>query len=320
MSRNSFRTSRQTHTLATSWLVFAFALAAPFHPSFAQEGEVVASQGGASVTLEEIDEFAQGIPAEKRNGFFNNPQRIQSVLMNLLLQKQLANAAREHGLDKNPEFAAPLGKPTDAALAAAEVKRFRESLPVPDVAQLAKEEYQAHREDYKTAEQRDVLHLHVSTMSRSADEAKTRAEELHARAIKTPDAFDALVMEASDSGTKEQDKGLVHIGDGLIRSSTLVIAARALGKVGEISPVIADDNGYHVLKLVSLEAPRERSFEEVRERIMAQVKAKYEEDAVNRRTDTLRNLPIDANPELVASLRTRYAKTADAAATNPPEG
>lgn len=318
MSRDFSCDSRRS--LLAAWLVFAFIGIASVRPAAAQEDTIVATQGGASVTLAEIDEFAQAIPEEKRYGFFNNPQRIQSLLMNLLLQKQLANAAREHGLDKNPEFAAPLGKPTDAALAAAEVKRFRESLPVPDLAQLAKEEYQAHREDYNTAEQRDVLHLHVSTRSRTVEEAKARAEELHARALKSPDAFDALVMEASDSGTKEQDKGLVHIGDGLIRSSTLVVEARALGKVGEISPVIADDNGFHVLKLVALEASRPQSFEEVRERIMAKVKARYEQDAVSRRTDTLRNLPIDANPELVASLRTRYAKAADAAGAGSPEG
>ena len=39
----------------------------------------------------------------------------------------------------------------------------------------------------------------------------------------------------------------------------------------------------------------------------------YTDDAVHRHTDELRNLPIDANVDLIESLRTRYAAPTPAA-------
>ncbi len=50
---------------------------------------VVASQGGVDVTLADVDAFMARIPERDRAGFLNSPKRIESMLGNLLVQKQL---------------------------------------------------------------------------------------------------------------------------------------------------------------------------------------------------------------------------------------
>ena len=50
----------------------------------------VVSQGGATVTLGDVDAFMQHIPAEKRTGFVNSAERIETMLKDILRTKQLA--------------------------------------------------------------------------------------------------------------------------------------------------------------------------------------------------------------------------------------
>ena len=83
-------------------------------------------------------------------------------------------------------------------------------------------------------------------------------------------------------------------------------ASKALKKPGEISPVIKTSFGLHVIELVERKEPHQRSFDEVRSEIIARISGDYVEKQIKAHTDALRNLPMDANAELVASLRDRY--------------
>lgn len=295
------------HGLLVRSSMLALLLAVPLAAAqVASTDAVVATQGSASVTLADIDAHVEHIPAKDRANFFDSPRRIQALLRNLLLQKQLAATAREAGLDRKPEFQAPLGQATDAALAKAEMERFRESLPKPDLAQLAKEEFVAHKEKYATPESADVKHILVSTTLRSEPEARAIADDVLERARKDPAKFDDLVQAYSDEENKAENKGLMHDAGRKESIPEFAAAARALEKPGDLSPIVQSKFGFHVLQLVAKLPAKPAVFEDVRARIEAAMLKDYVNDAVQRHTDELRNLPIDANPELVASLRTRY--------------
>lgn len=313
MNRDSRRgwTARLV-TLLLSVLAYGAALAQE------QPADVVATQGAGVVTLADIDAYVEHLPEANRASFFDSPRRIQSLLRNLLLQKQLAKAAIEAGLDQKPEFQAPLGQATDAALAKAETERFRESLPKPDVAQLAKEEYLAHRETYASAEVLDVKHILISTGTRGEAEAQALATDVLEQARKDPARFDELIQTYSEESHKAENKGLMHDAGGKEHAPEFSAAARALANPGDLSPVVKSKYGFHVLQLVARTPAKQAAFDDVREQIEAKMLKDYIESAVRRRTDELQNLPIDANPALVESLRTRYAPPA-AAPTDAPK-
>jgi peptidyl-prolyl cis-trans isomerase C len=71
-------------------------------------------------------------------------------------------------------------------------------------------------------------------------------------------------------------------------------------------------HGFHVIKLVERKAARTRPFAEVKAEIVARLGSEYVEKEMRTYTDTLRNMPIDANPDLVASLRTRFGTAPEA--------
>ena len=62
------------------------------------------------------------------------------------------------------------------------------------------------------------------------------------------------------------------------------------------------------LAALGIDLKEARVVGDVEDEIVAALTKRYEDEAVQRHADTLRNLPIEANPELVASLRTRYGE------------
>jgi peptidyl-prolyl cis-trans isomerase C len=293
--------------LSWSVLLGAAAVSASAWAAASDASSVVASQGGANVTLADIDTFAERIPAERRAPFFDSPQRIETLISNLLVHKQLAALARSEGLDKDPAINAPGGLTPDERLAMAETKRFKEALVVPDLDELTREEYVAQPDKYSVPAALDVEQVLISTNSRSEAEAKALADKVEAEARKDPAQFEALVEKYSDDAGKSANHGLVrHAGN--VPSQAFADAAKALAKPGDISPVINTEFGFHVLKLVAKAPAQRKTFDEVRPQILETLKKDYVERAVKNYTDTLRNKPIDANAELVASLRTRYTE------------
>lgn len=300
--------------------------AAPFtvvaqEVSHASPSTVVATQGSVSVTLQDLDAFAARIPVGQRPGFFNSPTRIEGIITNLLVQKQLAAEARKAGLDHDPDVVRQIALATDEALGNARVQRFRAQIKVPDLDELAQEEYLAHKENYVTAGKLTVKHVLISTKSRSPAEAKTIADTVESEAKAHPNQFDALIEKYSDDPSKASNHGLMEqVGEKGKYVAAFTEAAKALGKPGDISPVVSTSYGLHVLKLIERTPDHQSRLDDVKAAIIERLSREFVEKAVKDHTDELRNQPMDANADVVFSLRTRYGNVAaipDAASTPP---
>lgn len=285
--------------------------------------EVVVSQGSATITFADVDAFAERIPEAKRPGFFDSPQRIETMLTGLLLQRQLADEARKLGIDKDPALAKDGKAPTDEALSAARIERFKADLVLPDFGKLAQEEYIAHKDAYAIPADITVQNVLVTIKDRGDGKtpmdrtgqiaaAKAIADKVAAEAAAHPDQFDALIDTYSDDPDKAAGRGRVEdAGNATKYAKEFATASRALQNAGDISPVTRTTYGFHVIKLLDRKPAQQRSFAEVKDEIIKRLRNEYVEKQVRLHTDTLRNLPMDANEQAVASLRTRYGAPAE---------
>ena len=104
------------------------------------------------------------------------------------------------------------------------------------------------------------------------EKAKAKAQELLAQARKTPAEFADLARKNS------QDKGSAPAGgdlDFFARGAMVKPfedAAFSMKK-GDISDVVESDFGYHIIQLTDIKAPKQRSFDELRPGIEADLKA-----------------------------------------------
>ncbi len=104
------------------------------------------------------------------------------------------------------------------------------------------------------------------------EKAKARAQELLAQVRKSPTLFADLARKNS------QDKGSAPSGgdlDFFARGAMVKPfedAAFSMKK-GDISDVVESDFGYHLIQLTDVKAPKQRSFEEMRPALEAELKA-----------------------------------------------
>ena len=267
---------------------------------------IVARQGGVEVSLQDVDAYAQQIPEAERPGFFDSPKRIESMITTLLLEKQLATEARSANLETDTDIKVQIQQATDGVLARAAMAHYRKTLKLPDFEALAQEYYLSHKDQFVVHGVVNVKHVLVSTSDRSDAEAKARIDEVAAAAHAHPDQFDKLVEKYSDDPSKENNHGLIE--DAASDKTVLPFshAAAALKKPGELSPVVQTTYGYHVLQLVSRKPDKQRSFADVHQELMDKLRREYIENQAVNHTGELRGKSLDADPDLVASIRTRF--------------
>ena len=101
--------------------------------------------------------------------------------------------------------------------------------------------------------------------------AKARADELLQQVRKAPDSFAELAKKNSqDTGSAGNGGDLDFFARGAM-VKPFETAAFAMKK-GDISEVVESDFGYHIIKLTDIKTPKQRSFEELRAGIEADLK------------------------------------------------
>ncbi|APW39012.1 peptidylprolyl isomerase [Rhodoferax koreense] len=124
-------------------------------------------------------------------------------------------------------------------------------------------------------EERRASHILIaSPKTASADErkkARAKAEELLAEVRKAPASFaDVAKKNSQDPGSAANGGDLDFFTRGAMVKP---FEDAAFGmKVGDISDVVESDFGYHIIKLTSIRAPKQRSFEEMRPDLEAELR------------------------------------------------
>ena len=273
----------------------------------AAEKPYVVKQGTAVLDFTAIDARVARIPADKRAGYMNDPDRIESTLRGLLLVKQMAKEAIDAGIDKDPVVAAEIELARDEILAKRRVAKVIDDVQVPSMEALGKERYIASPALFTTPETLQLRHLLILRETHGEAAAKALAENLRAEIDATPGIdFEAFVKQHSEEPSAKEKGGLlpkVAKGDTL---GDFESAAFALQKPGEISPVVRTRYGYHIIQLIERTPGARIPYEKVKAQVVRDLEAEF---LSNKRKDYVaraQSESLDADPDKVQSLRTRY--------------
>jgi parvulin-like peptidyl-prolyl isomerase len=301
-----------------SFLSAAVLLAAPLcataEPHYPAD-TVVASRGGVSVTMLDVDAALLGVPARMRANVMNNPKRIDELVDRLLTTRQLAAEGKASRLDDNAIFRQAVKLQEERLLSEQDLVNLRETMDIGDVEQLAKERYQVNPGAYAIAGATSARHILIQAKDRSDEDARKLAKEVHDKAVAGED-FVALVKQYSEDPSKGGNDGLVPGADTDAMDSAFADAVKKLAKPGDISPVVKSQFGYHIIQLVQRTESQARSFAQVKDKIVKEIDSSLRDVRVKEHIDQLKSMPIDAVPDVVASLRTRYLPKG---ATDEPE-
>ena len=179
------------------------------------------------------------------------------------------------------------------------------------------------------SEERRASHILINAAkdapAAERDKAKLRAQELLAQARKIPAQFAELARKNSE------DKGSAAAGgdlDFFARGAMVKPfeeAAFAMKK-GDISDVVQSEFGYHIIQLTDIKVPKQRSFDELRVGLEAELKAqqaqrKFAESAeaftngVYEQADSLK--PVSERLKLEIRTASNVGRSPAAGATGP---
>ncbi len=127
----------------------------------------------------------------------------------------------------------------------------------------------------KSSPRVDVSHILISTNERSDQEAKDLADTIYSKLIKDPSQFDQFVVEYSEDPSAPSNKGKfknVKKGDMV---ENFEVTAFALQQ-DEISEPVKTNFGYHIIRLDAKFQPKQMTFEEVKDQLIARERAKHD--------------------------------------------
>jgi parvulin-like peptidyl-prolyl isomerase len=249
---------------------------------------VLISNSRATVTQADLDAELQRIPEKERMEFLMSRSRLGTLAENILINKVLAQEARNSGLDKKPEVVAEILNQTEKVLARRRSYELRATAKDVDLLPNARQIYILNKNTYKREAQYETW---VTLISKGNDTvaARQKAEDVLKRA-KAGEALEELAKKYSDDPTAQTNAGLNKIVP-LSRIEPNVGKAITKLKPGEFADVVDAPIGYLVVKLVRHFPESPISFDEIKGDLILEARNTYEVKMAENYIDKIRNDP-----------------------------
>lgn len=238
---------------------------------------VLGAQASPATVSPQVDEVSSQIllelqfaPKEVLGKFAADERSLQEFIVGRLQDMEMAELARKRGLDQTPEFQARRLLDDRSELVKALVGQFQEAerANLPEMEPLARQRYQATRQQYALPEQIRVAHiLLMADVEKLSEEEiaqqRAKAQSLKAR-LDAGEDFAELAREFSEEKSTAEKGG--ELPRATARGSFVPPFEKAAWelKEGEVSEVVRTRFGYHIIKLLERKPASYRDFEQVR--------------------------------------------------------
>ena len=185
--------------------------------------------------------------------------------------------------------------------------------------------YDQNVERLSGAQERRASHILIASPKAAPaadrEKAKAKAEELLAQVTKAPDTFaDVARKNSQDPGSAPNGGDLDFFSRGTM-VKPFEDAAFSMKK-GEISGVVESDFGYHIIKLTDIRTPKQRSFEEMKSELEADLKKQQAQKKFSETAEAFSNGVYEQSDSLkpVAERLKLDVKTAEKLTRRPAPG
>jgi len=246
--------------------------------------------GDLALTANDFEAYLEKVPAKLRTDFRADLERVRKTVDGLWVQRMVAQRARAAGLAGDPLIAARLAQAQETVLVEAYMLQIEKDMKFPDLVPRAREVYKANPDNFKVPGRIHVQHILVDVKCRNRDEAVKRAKEIHAEVTSGKEDFTAYAKRFSDDPSKDKNGGDLGFMQQSVFDEQFRTAVAKMAKPGEVSEPIETRFGFHVVRLVKREPDRVKSFDEVKDEIIALEKQKLVDEA---RTQVVQQVRAD---------------------------
>lgn len=255
-------------------------------PVFADEANdpVLVKYQGVEIKKSDLENLINlEAPKDKRAQIWSNEQTLRQLIANLFITREMAHQARVDGVTAQDKWQREYF--VDRSLLISQLKSdVDKRMAKVDLEKVAKEFYLAHPDQFQRPKQVEAAHILIGEKNRSDADAKALAEKVLAEVKASPADFSKLADKYSDDPSVKSNHGNLGYFGEKDMVEPFAKAAFALTKKGEIVGPIKSQFGYHIIMLEGTRPATTLSFDEVKDKLMDQEKAKLEnqfrEDAI----------------------------------------
>ena len=236
--------------------------------------KLLAEVNGKKITGVDYNLFIDSLNPQLKQ-YFGGEEMNKEVVNELVYQALLYEDAIEKGMDKEDDFTQVLEKTKESMLKTYALGKLLATVTVNE--DEIKKFYEDNKEVFKENESANASHILV------AEEDK--AKEIYEK-IKNGEDFAALAREFSTCPSKEKggDLGTFTRGQMVKEFEDAVFD----NEVGTVTEPVKTQFGYHIIKINEKNEGRDLEFDEVKDKIAAQVRRQKEQALYNEKITELK--------------------------------
>ncbi len=237
--------------------------------------KVLAEVNGKKITGVDYNLFIDSLNPQLKQ-YFGGEELNKDVVNELVYQALLYEDAMEKGMDKEDEFIQVVEKTKESMLKTYALGKLLATAELKD--EDIKKFYEKNKDAFKQGESADASHILV--------EEEDKAREIYEK-IKNGGDFEELAKEYSTCPSKEKGGNLGTFTKGqMVKEFEDAVFEN---EVGTITEPVKTQFGYHIIKINQKNDARELSFDEVKDRIVEQVRRQKEQEIYNKRITELKD-------------------------------
>lgn len=257
------------------------------------KGNILIQDATLSITKEEALIMLEDMTASQRKRMLTDEDKFKGLLIDLLIVKKKAAAAKKLEIDKQKIVQWKIKKAETRILASQLIKQYRKKIISPeDIELLAKEYYNAHPEEYLIEEKIKVAHILLSTRdAKDADSKADKLKSLQKIVLQIKEGkltFEEAAKKHSDDTGSAKSGGIINYFTRGKMVKPFEEAAFNLKNNNDLSDIIESQFGYHIIKLIDHMVASTRPYTEVKEQLINKEKSKYIKSKVQAYSDTFR--------------------------------
>jgi peptidyl-prolyl cis-trans isomerase C len=212
-------------------------------------------------------------PDSVRSQLTSDRDVLMRAITALYQRKAMVAAAKAAGLERLPEVQARVERAREQIYATALTQKEEQDLSarIPDMTARAAELYQAHPDRYLTPTLVRVRHILLKADTDDAAAARRPEAEDLLKQLQAGADFAELAAKSSQDTANAKEGGALPAFKRGDMVKPFEDAAFGLQQPGDLSPVVRSKFGLHLIRLEEVQPGRQRTFDEVKESIIAKL-------------------------------------------------
>ena len=246
------------------------------------------TQGTTEVLAQDFEAFLLRVPEAQRPEFRASVERVSKAVESIYTNRTLANEARRKGYDKDPLIALRLRQLEEGFLAQVWQSRHQAEMPSPDMVERARDIYRLNPDRFREPERFTGEYLQISLVGRTREMAMARAREARDKWL-AGETFAQIAAQYNDDALFPKTRGRFQQLAPHDLEKPVSEAAFSLKKTGEVSQPVESGPALHMVRLEKKTPSRLRSFDEVKDALIAEEVARFRGLETDRLIGELKN-------------------------------